>query len=192
MSSRPAGEPNLVIDRVGAPGIRLPEGQVLLDDVAVDRQEAVLEAVDAEMHRVGAAVEAAPAWIPVDNAAEIEGERTEGRPDTGGAVNLGSRPVRERDAGARDPCVELQVRRDVVARLEVGVDRRIMIGLRDAAEDVVALDARRQRRQSHGFGGGGGAGGALNLRSAASAGVASATAATTDKINFFIWCPFQN
>jgi hypothetical protein len=30
------------------------------------------------------------------------------------------------------------------------------------------------------------------LRSAASAGVASATAATTDKINFFIWCPFQN
>src|SRR6185295_2095772 len=44
---------------------------------------------------------------------------------------------------------------------------------------------------SHGFGGGGGAGGALNLRSAASAGAASATAATTDKINLFIWCPFQ-
>jgi hypothetical protein len=32
----------------------------------------------------------------------------------------------------------------------------------------------------------------LSLISAASAGVASATAATTDKINLFIWCPFQN
>ena len=181
-------EGELFIHRVGALCVCLPEGQVLLDDVAVDRQEAVLETVDAE-HRVGAAVEAAAARIPVDYAAEVEGERTEGRPETGGTVNFGCCPVRKRDAGARGPRVELEVRADVIPRLEVGICRRIVIGLGDAAEDVVALDTCA-KGEVPGFGGGAG-GGALTLRSAASAGVASATAATTDNINFFIWCPFS-
>src|SRR4029079_4334251 len=122
---------------------------------AVDRQEAVLEAVHPK-HRVDATIEAAPARIPVDHAAEVEGERSEGRPDTDGAVDFGSRTVRKRDAGAGHTCVELQIRRNVVARLEVGVDRRLMVGLSDAAEDVVALDTgakgdvpwiRRRRRR---------------------------------------------
>ena len=48
-------------------------------------------------------------------------------------VDLGSRAVRKRDTLARDAHIVLQVLADVVARLEIGGDRRIVIGLRDAA-----------------------------------------------------------
>src|SRR5215831_10565155 len=65
-----ATERDLVIDGVVGLGVALHEAQVLLDDVEVDRQKAVLEAVGAE-HRVEAAVEALPARIPVVPSAEI-------------------------------------------------------------------------------------------------------------------------
>src|SRR5262249_3935096 len=135
-----ARETELVIHRVGAPGIRFPEGQVLLDDVEVDRQITVLEAVVAE-HRIEAAVEAGSTRIPVHDTAEIEREGAEGRAETDGAVDLGGGPVRERDAGSRDTGVELEVRAHIVPRLEVDVARRIVVGLSDAAENVVARDA---------------------------------------------------
>ena len=55
-----ASERDLIVHRVRALRVHFPEAQVLLDDVAVDRQETVLEAVISE-DRVDAAVEACPA-----------------------------------------------------------------------------------------------------------------------------------
>src|SRR6266498_5594075 len=131
---------DLIVHREGPLGIALHEAQVLFDDVEVDRQVAVGQAVGAK-HRSDAAVEALPARIPVVPSAEIERERTKGRPDAAVDVDFGSRAVRERDALARDADVVLQVLGDVVARLEIGGDRRLVIGLGDAAEDVVRGDA---------------------------------------------------
>src|SRR5262249_6183244 len=80
-------------------------------------------------------------------------------PDPPVDVDLGSRAVRKRDTLARDAHIVLQVLGDVVARLEIGGDRRLVIGLRDAAEDVVRGDAgaegdvpriRRRRRRCRG------------------------------------------
>src|SRR5262249_54537979 len=48
--------------------------------------------------------------------------------------------VRERDALARNADIVLQVLSDVVAGLEIGADRRLVIGLGDAAEDIVRRD----------------------------------------------------
>src|SRR5262249_45089994 len=135
-----ATERELVIHGVVGLGVALYEAQVLLDDVAVDRQITIGKAVGAE-HRVEAAVEALPARIPVVPSAEIERERTEGGPDARKPVDLGGRAVRERDALARDAGIELQILGDVVARLEIGGDRWLVIGLGDAAEDVVRRDA---------------------------------------------------
>src|SRR5262249_57273975 len=134
MGERSAGERDLVVDRVGALCVNLPETQVLLNDV--DRQIGILEAVGAE-HGVEAAVEATSAPIPIVPTAEIECERTEGRADAGKAVNLRGRSVRKRDALTRNADIELKILAHVVARLEIGSDRRLVMGLRDAAEDVV-------------------------------------------------------
>src|SRR5262249_37338283 len=69
-----ATERELVIDGVVALRVRLPETQVLLDDVAVDRQaktpSCICETVCAE-DRVEAAIEALPARIPIVPSAEI-------------------------------------------------------------------------------------------------------------------------
>src|SRR5262249_21975942 len=137
-------ECDLVIDREGALGIALHEAQVPFDDVAVDRQIAVRKTVEAE-HRRGAAVEALPARIPVVPNAKIERERTEGRAEAGEAVDLGGRAVRERDALPRNADIELQVLGDVVAWLEIGGDRRPVVGLGDAAEDIVRRDPPAER-----------------------------------------------
>ena len=133
------GKSELLIDRKGAPCIDLPEAHVGLDDVAVDRQVTVGEAVRTE-DRGNAAVVALPAGIPVIDGAEVEGERAEGRSDAGREIDLGGRAVRERDARARNAGIELQVLVDVEPRLEIGVHRRPMIGLGDAAEDVVTRE----------------------------------------------------
>ena len=47
----------------------------------------------------------------------------------------------ERDALRGRTDVELEVLVDVVARLEIGRDRRVVVRLGDAAEDVIAHDA---------------------------------------------------
>src|SRR5262245_54554379 len=139
-----AADRHLIIHRVSALGIDFPKGQVLLDDVAVDREIEVLEAVRPEDWG-DAAVVTGPARVPVDDATEIERERAEGRADAGVAVDLGCRAVRERDAGARHTGVELEVRAHVVARLEVCIDRRVVVRLRDAAENIVRRQASAER-----------------------------------------------
>src|SRR4029434_6683157 len=82
---------------------------------------------------------------------------------TGAAVSVDfSRgTVREGDACAAQADIELEVLGDVVARLEIGADRRLVVGLRDAAEDVVVGDRgaesdipgieRSRRRSLHGL-----------------------------------------
>ena len=127
---------DLIIHREGSLGVALHEAQIPFDDVAVDRQVAVRQTVEAE-HRRDAAVEAFPAGVPVVPSAEIERERTEGRAEAAVDVNLGGRSVRERDALARNADIVLQVLGDVVARFEIGRDRRLVIGLGDTAEDIV-------------------------------------------------------
>jgi hypothetical protein len=134
-----AGQRDVVGGRVGAFCVDLPETQLLLDDIAIDRQIAVRKAVGAE-DRGDAAVEALPSRIPVVPTAEIECERTERRAKAAVDVDLRSRAVRERDALARNAEVVLQVVSDVIARLEIGGDRRLVIGLGDATEDVVRGD----------------------------------------------------
>src|SRR5262249_62078969 len=106
------------------------------DDVAVEREIAVEKAVKSE-YRIDAGIEALPARIPVVPNAEIERERTERRAEPAVDVDLGCRAVRERDALARDADIVLQVLGDVVARFEIGGDRRPVVGLGDAAEDIV-------------------------------------------------------
>src|SRR4029450_11546657 len=56
-------------------------------------------------------------------------------------VDFSRRAVRERDARTAEADIELEVLGDVVARLEIDVDRRLVVGLGDAAEDVVVGDA---------------------------------------------------
>src|SRR5262249_56768196 len=77
--------------------------------------------------------------------AEREGGGTEGGAPPAEDVDLRGRAVRERDALARNAHVVLQVFGDVVARLEIGGDRRLVIGLGDAAEDIVRRDPPAER-----------------------------------------------
>ena len=90
-------------------------------------------------------VEALAARIPVVPTAEVERELVEGRADAAVDVDLARCAVREVDAGAAETDVALQILGEVVARLEVGRDRRLVVRLRDAAEDVVAGDRRTER-----------------------------------------------
>src|SRR5262249_60779905 len=92
-----------------------------------------------------AAVEARPAGIPVVPNAETKRERTERRAEAAINIDLSRRAVRERDALAGNADVVLQVLGDVVARLEIGRDRRPGVGLGDAAEDIVRRDPPSER-----------------------------------------------
>src|SRR5947209_606465 len=83
---------------------------------------------------------AGAARIQVAPDADIEGECAEGRANTAVDVDFGRRAVSERNALKRRADVELQVLVDVVARLEIGGDRWLVVGLGDAAEDVIVHD----------------------------------------------------
>src|SRR5581483_2423936 len=66
---------------------------------------------------------------------------------------LGRGAVRERDALRRGADIELEVVVDVVARLEIGGDRGLVVGLGDAAENVIIHDRAAEReipRTDHG------------------------------------------
>src|SRR5207248_886027 len=82
-------------------------------------------------------VEALPTRIDVAPQTEVEGEHSEGRADTAVNIDFGRRSVRERDALACGADIELHILVDVEARLEIGRDGRLVVGLGDAAEDVV-------------------------------------------------------
>ena len=91
------------------------------------------------------AIVAGAARIPVVPEADIDRELVEGGADAAVEVDLGRGAIREADAGAAEAGVELPVLVRVVARLEVGRDRGMVIRLRDAAEDVVAGDRGTER-----------------------------------------------
>ena len=132
-----------VVDGVVDLGVAFEEAHVLLHDVAIGGSTVGSPAGQIDP---GSGPIALAARIQVTPDTEVEGERAEGRPDTAVDVDFSGSPVRERDALGGSADVELQVLVDVVARLEIGRDRRIVIGLGDAAEDVVAHDARCRRR----------------------------------------------
>ncbi len=149
--------PELLVHGDVGLGIDFPEAQIGLDHVAVDRQATGEEVrIEGAIAARGGA-EARPARIPIIPATEVELDWTEGRADAGIAVDLRGRAVRERDALGRDAGVELEVLGGVEARLEIGRDRRLVVRLRDAAEDVIRRDAaaegdvprahRRRRRR---------------------------------------------
>ena len=153
-------------------GIAFEERGVLLGEVAVEG-----EAADNELTEIGALVEggavvgrrshralsteALSTRIEVAPDTEVEGEHADRRADTAVDVDLSRGAVREGDALERGTDIELDVLVDVVARLEIGGDRRLVVRLGDAAEHVVAHDGaterdipgieRRRRRGLHGF-----------------------------------------
>jgi len=135
-----AAEGEHVVEGVGGLAVDLVEGDVLLHGVAV-RQERRAGRTDA-----GGRIEidALPARIEVAPDADVERQRAEGRADTAIDVDLGGGAVGEGDALAGDAGIELQVRRDVVARLEIGGDRAVAVRLRHAAEYVVVHHRRAE------------------------------------------------
>src|SRR5262249_58425571 len=114
----------------------LQDAEVLLNAVALSRQLRIRKTVGAKPGG-RAAVEAPAARIQVVPNAKIEREGAESGAEPAVDVDLGRRAVRERDALARDADIVLQVLADVVARFEIGGDRRPVVGLGDAAEDIV-------------------------------------------------------
>jgi hypothetical protein len=89
---------------------------------------------------------AGSARIQVAPGADVEGELADRQAGAAVSVDFSRGAVRERDARTADADIELEVLGDVVARLEIDVDRRLVVGLGDAAEDVVVGDASHRRR----------------------------------------------
>src|SRR4051812_3017360 len=77
--------------------------------------------------------------VPPGPAAE--GNRAARRGGPAVSIDFSRSAVRERDARTADADIELEVLGDVVARLEIDVDRRLVVGLGDTAEDVIVGDA---------------------------------------------------
>src|SRR5262249_25415324 len=125
-------ERELIIHRVGGFAVKFPEAQVRLDDVTVD-WEAAREriGVGGTISYTGKAVEAGPSGIPVLPVAKTKRELAEGRPDAAVEVDLRGGAVRERDALARQAQIALETIIEIVSRLEVGGDRRLVVRLRD-------------------------------------------------------------
>src|SRR5439155_21279214 len=88
----------------------------------------------------GCTVMAGSARIEVAPGTDVEGKGAERHAATAVNVNFSRRTVRERDALEGRADIELDVLRDVVARLEIGGHRGLVVGLGDAAEDVVVHD----------------------------------------------------
>ena len=134
-------------------------------------------------------VGALPARIQVTPDTEVERRGAEGRPDTTVDVDFSGSPVRERDALGRSADVELQVLVHIVARLEIGGDRRVVIGLGDAAEDVVVHDPAPKAISQGSNGAGAGAGGAFSGISAANDEPAVIASTAAAKTSFFMTIP---
>jgi hypothetical protein len=103
-------------DRVHGPQdfpVHLPEIRIRKRGVAVKEPRI------AAAHTRNAA-ELRLAGIPVVNAAEIELHRTKGRTDTTVQIDLGGRIRRELHACRCDAAIDLHIRRNVVAGLEIG------------------------------------------------------------------------
>ena len=138
---------DVVVHRVVHLAVDFIEAQVLLDRVAVRKRlrknAAARRAIEGVA--VGHGGKALPARVPVVPSAEVERDWTEGRTPAAVEVDLTSGAVREVDAGATEAEVQLVVFVDVVARLEIRRDRRLVVRLRDTAEKVIAGDRRTER-----------------------------------------------
>src|SRR6185437_16729809 len=97
------------------------------------RQRDSREIAIAEARAQRRRVEALPARVIVVPNAEIERELVEGRAYAAVEVDLGRGAIGERDALAGNAGVALEVRIPIIARLEAGLRRRLMIRLGDAA-----------------------------------------------------------
>src|SRR5216683_2394319 len=155
----------LVVDGDIDLGVTFIKAGAFLGEVAVDWQTTAdlaeigvaAESCAVTLERSALRAEALSTRIDVTPNAEVEGEHADGRADTAVDVDFSRRAVREGDALTGGADVELHVLVDVVARLEVGGDRRLVVGLGDAAEDVIVhecaaegeiprLERRRRRR----------------------------------------------
>src|SRR6185503_4382205 len=83
---------------------------------------------------------AGSARIQIAPGADVEGELADRQAGAAVSVDFSRSAVRERDARTAHADIELEVLGDVVARLEIDVDRWLVVGLGDAAEDVVVGD----------------------------------------------------
>src|SRR5713226_8087857 len=126
-------------------GITFIKAGAFLGEVAVDWQTTAdlaeigraAENCAVTLERSALRAEALSTRIDVTPNAEVEGEHADGRADTTVDVDFGRRAVREGDALTGGADVELHVLVDVVARLEIGGDRRFVVGLGDTAEHVI-------------------------------------------------------
>src|SRR6185312_12594353 len=123
-----------VADRVGHLAVDFVEAGDRLGDVAVR---------DGRGTRGVTGVTGAAGIIIIPKA-DIERDRAEGRTHAAVEVDLRRGVVGELDALAGDAGIELPVRVDVVARLEIRRDGRLVAGLGDAAPDVIVHDRRAE------------------------------------------------
>src|SRR5712675_2385970 len=116
----------IVIDGVGALSVDLEKADILLHGVAVEQGVgSAFRALKMPSEiKPGTAELAGATGIQVAPDADIEGKCAEGRADTAVDIDFSSGPVGEGNAFERGADVELQVLIDVVARLEIGGDRR--------------------------------------------------------------------
>src|SRR5260370_34741160 len=135
----------MVVNGDIALGITFIKVGVFLGEFAVDWQTTAdlaeigvaAENCAVTLERSALRAEALSTRIDVTPNAEVEGEHADGRADTAVDVDFSRRAVREGDAFAGRTDRELHVLVDVVARLEIGGDRRLVVGLGNAAEDVI-------------------------------------------------------
>src|SRR5690606_15726094 len=125
---------------VGDLAVDFVEADILLHDVAV-RQHDGVDVEGANPAAAGDRIDAGSARIQVTPDTDIKRQRPEGRADTAVDIDLGGSAVGERDARERRTDVKLQVLADVVARLEIGGHRRLVVRLGDATEHIVVHDA---------------------------------------------------
>src|SRR5258705_13148230 len=131
-------------------GIAFIKARALFGEVTVDWQSQsnqaradlaeiciAAESCTITLERSTLRAKALSAWIDITPNTEVEGEHTDGRTNTAVNIDFSCRAVRERNAFAGKPDVQLQILVEVVARLEISRDRGFVIGLGDTAEDVI-------------------------------------------------------
>src|SRR5205814_10363757 len=92
--------------------------------------------------------------VPVVDAAEIESELAEGQPNAAVDVEFSGRRGRQLGAPAPQAGIELDFLGDVAARLDVAEHVGTAVGLRNAAEVIVALNAAADGKIEAGCGSG--------------------------------------
>jgi hypothetical protein len=131
--------PKALVHRVGGLAIELDKAEVLLYSVTIGQsgRHGCAAAEGRARCRPDGGTETLTARVVIVPSAKIEGEFADDRPNAAIKIHLGCRAIREIDALARNPNIALPVRVEIVACLEARLGRRLMIGLRNAAEIVI-------------------------------------------------------